>query len=351
MPATRRKLHAFSLIELLVVIVIIATLIGILLPALSRARLNARRLISASNLASLARSQAAYGADFKDSFVNPFDARTAELYRGTVFGNGAVPDWYCVIAPQYAQDVVVNLAFFYDRPARATEGFSATWGQYVASYLGAGDGATRYLLDPSDPAINARARRTSQSTDSIKVYDTSYWYSPVFWLGSERYASESLVYISPSRGSQSPDARKLRRNRFDQVSFPAMKAMLFERFDCSVNRRPSGQVRGTVDGFPQWNNPGAKPQVAFVDGGVSTVRMSEVHSLGESTDAAVTAQFRPSGYFNPDLNYLLYYELYNSIDTDPYETGMAPFGVSTAWRQYFYATRNGILGRDVANRK
>ena len=60
------------------------------------------------------------------------------------------------------------------------------------------------------------------------------------------------------------------------------------------------------------------------------------------------AVFRPSGFFNPTPNYTLYW-LANPMlgDQDPFETGGAPFGLTTAWRSYFYATRNGVHGLDV----
>ena len=79
-----RRWMGFTLIELLVVIAIIALLVGILLPALGKARLAARRTLSAANLNSLGKVQANYAADFKDSFVNPFDKNT-----GTLFSNYA----------------------------------------------------------------------------------------------------------------------------------------------------------------------------------------------------------------------------------------------------------------------
>ena len=356
MPSRCRSTHhpAFTLIELLIVIAIIAMLVGILLPALGKARQAAQRGVSASNLGSLARVQATYGSEFKDSFVNPFDPRTGQTYAGYSFPTGPV-SWYTLILPQYTQVSGPLLGLQIDSPSRCTEPFSWIWGSFIANYM-QGSQEPKYLRDPSDPVMTAKyADRAASSTPmEIRLYDTSYWYPPVFWLGSERYASETFQAISSSGGSwgsPSVDSKMLRRNRFDQVTAPTHKALLFERFDCSTKRRPAGSGVGTVEAPPQWNNPAARPQVAFVDGSVSMVRMADVHALGESTDPNVAGQFRPSGRFDPQANYMTYWLADPaSGDADPYETGSSPFASTTAWRQYFYATRSGIRGRDVNRR-
>ncbi|MBX3357342.1 MAG: prepilin-type N-terminal cleavage/methylation domain-containing protein [Phycisphaeraceae bacterium] len=328
----------FTLVELLVVIAVVAVLISLLAPAISGARLAGRRCVSAANLHSLYGVHAAYWNEHKDSLLNPFDAGTPTMYPGLQTLTGPVA-WSTVIAPCTSQTASPGGLTIWDA-SRTTEAYCHIWGSYVADYLEGIDDGPAWMRDPSDPVLAQRTAelRASSWPQNLRLYDTSYWYPPVFWLKSERYQSETFVPIGPAPG----ESQWLARHTISSVPMSSHKALLFERMDWS-GRRPV-----------QWNNLRARPQVAFVDGSVSVVTMADVHALAESAHPNVTGTFRPSGYFDPAADFaqtwLIGPPVGPSDGTDPYETGGAPYAGTTAWRQYLYATRKGVGGMDVGKR-
>lgn len=79
-PSTRR--YGFTLIELLVVVAIIALLIAILMPALSRARYSARLVVEMSNIRQMTTLTLMYAVD-----------NTTNLPIGHYYDSGGFDDW------------------------------------------------------------------------------------------------------------------------------------------------------------------------------------------------------------------------------------------------------------------
>src|SRR5210317_1254751 len=80
--------YGFTIIELLVVVSIIALLIGILLPAIGKARDQARLTMSLTNLRNLGQAQATYAAEFADKQVTYINNNISSYgYNGEAFVN------------------------------------------------------------------------------------------------------------------------------------------------------------------------------------------------------------------------------------------------------------------------
>src|SRR5690242_13035537 len=134
--ARPRPPRAFTLVELLVVIGIIALLIAILLPSLSRAREQSRRVTCLSNLRSLAHGMYQYAGDFRDRLPNGNYANDAD--------------------PNHGDQVLVSL-----------------WREYLTA------AAVFHCPSDEDPLPRRIANNYISMTDSARV---SYDFFSLYWM-------------------------------------------------------------------------------------------------------------------------------------------------------------------------
>ena len=131
-----KKKQGFTLIELLVVIAIIAILAGMLLPALARAREEARRIRCRNNLNQLAKGFATYLNEHGDNrfYPCPLGRGTGAEYNGaewlaSLYWTGVIPDpgvYVCPSSPD-TNDAGIDMG---------TREAPATFGSQTVSYAG-----------------------------------------------------------------------------------------------------------------------------------------------------------------------------------------------------------------------
>jgi prepilin-type N-terminal cleavage/methylation domain-containing protein/prepilin-type processing-associated H-X9-DG protein len=211
-----RSRSAFTLVELLIVVGIIAVLIAMLLPVLSKVREQGRQTVCLSNLHQLGAAMISYAAD-NDGFL-PATARNAMDTTGIFAPSGAAyptNDW---------------LFWQVDRmpvyPNQDEIGHSA-----LAKYLGlhfVGNGAA-FGTSPSSPSVLRCPSDDAQARINGSASAGTYYFSYVmnYFIASD----SSLISTKPTYTGTVPSLCPT----LQKVSNPSQKALMYEEDQISID--------------------------------------------------------------------------------------------------------------------
>jgi len=360
-----QRTRGFTIIELLVVVSIIALLVGILLPAIGKAREQAQLTKSQANLKQLGTAMVTYGAEWSDrqlTYCNDNLARYGTDGASAVAGyQTAVGHAHPMVCLGYAQGVVwffsntgansiTLIPADFESPTQKFGSFRLVQGRQLSQYLN-GRFYDPVYFAPKDSAVVASVEK--------------YWDMPaefVIATGGHKYSS----YIMSPAGMVSPDVLSYNKTTdqyytdpwslpsgfksptLSQAIYPDLKTHMIEHHWLQGRKKVCnpGFTGGAYDGCQPYmfnHSINSAPVTLFYDGHIGMG--SQLDAVG---DNARVAQQRG----RPNDGGLWSINTPNGGGYGDFADGGYYMSLGMDWTStsYHIFTTDGIKGRDFLNK-
>jgi prepilin-type N-terminal cleavage/methylation domain-containing protein len=290
-----KRTRGFTIIELLVVVSIIALLVGILLPAIGRARDQAQLTKSQANLKQLGTAAATYSAEWSDrqlTYVNDNLSRygpngfTAITNYATATGyphpmvclgyaQGVI--WFFGLPPGFVGGERTVMPADFDQTASKFGAFRITQGRQFSQYLN-GRFYDPVYFAPKDTAVVASVEKYWDMPDEFVIATgghkySSYIFSPAAMMSPDVFSLNQTTdkyYTSPfalASGFRSP--------AMGQATYPDLKTHIIEHHWLQGKKKNCNPffATGNYDGCQPYFFNGSfnsSPVMVFYDGHIQS---------------------------------------------------------------------------------